>query len=212
MSQSRSDVTVPSLAIPAALRFMARWTECLHGDGSLRETLIAMADLALADVVHLHRISSVNGAHRSIATFDRHASKGARPLTRAHGMALAGSTVSRAKPGTLWSMRDLDRDAHGLLDPRVMTWMDQRGLREAMLIPLSSTNDQTDALEFYLSAPLDRAQRLGLETLAAAIAEAWGRRPEGRIARILRAAPVGKQSAWPDGRRTAHLWQNPARH
>jgi DNA-binding CsgD family transcriptional regulator len=169
---------------------MARWTECLHGDGSLRETLIAMADLALADVVHLHRIGTVNGAHRSIATFDRHASKGARPLTRAHGMALAGSTVSRAKPGTLWSMRDLDRDAHGLLDPRVMTWMDQRGLREAMLIPLSSTNDQTDALEFYLSAPLDRAQRLGLETLAAAIAEAWGRRPEGRIARILRAAPA----------------------
>jgi DNA-binding CsgD family transcriptional regulator len=190
MSLSRSDLSAPSFTVPAALRVLIRWTECLHGDGSLRETLAALSDLAIAEVVHLHRIHAVTGAQRSIATFDRLASQGARPLTRAHGTALAGPTQSRAKPGTLWAMRDLDRDALGLLDPRVMTWMDQRGLREAMLIPLLTTSEQTDVLEFYLSAPLDRAQRLGLETVAAAVAEAWARRPEGRIARILRAAPA----------------------
>ena len=98
--------------------------------------------------------------------------------------------MSRAKPGTLWAMQDLDRDAASHLDARVLGWMEDRSLREAMLIPLSHSGDQVDVLEFYLSAPLDRSRRLGMETLAAAAAEAWGRRPEGRIARILRAAPA----------------------
>ena len=186
----RPDVTVPGFATQACLRFMMRWTECLHGNGSLRETLMQFCNLALAEVVHLHRVNTVTGGQRSIATVDRRASQGARPLIRAHGMALVGQTLSRAKPGTLWSMHELDRDAVSRLEPRVVAWMEERGLREAMLIPLSSTSDATDVLEFYLSAPLDGPRRLALETLSLAVAEAWGRRPEGRIARILRAAPA----------------------
>lgn len=174
----------------ACLRFMIRWTECLHGNGSLRETLINFSDLVLADVVHLHRVNTVDGGQRSIATVDRSAPKGARPMIRVHGMALAGQTLSRAKPGTLWSMQELDRDAASRLEPRVMAWMEERGLREAMLIPLSSTNEKTDLLEFYMFAPVDGPRRLALETLCFAVAEAWSRRPEGRIARILRAAPA----------------------
>ena len=190
MSLSSSQAFLPGLAVPAVLQFMIRWTECLHGDGSLRDTLIGFSDLALAEVVHLHRVNTVTGAQRTIATVDRHASHGARPLTRAHGMALAGQTLSRAKPGTLWSMLELDRDAIGRLEPRVLAWMEERGLRDAMLIPLSSAGDQTDVLEFYLAMPLDKPRRYGMETVASAAAEAWGRRPEGRIARILRAAPA----------------------
>lgn len=182
----------------AALSFMIRWTECLHGNGSLRETLINFSDLVLADVVHLHRVTAITGAQRSIATVDRRAPLGARPLTRAHGLALAGQTLSRAKPGTLWSMHELDRDAAGRLEPKVMMWMEERGLREAMLIPLSSTGDATDLLEFYMSAPLDAPRRVALETLSLAAAEAWGRRPEGRIARILRAAPAINAHLAPD--------------
>ena len=186
----RPDATIPGFPTPAFLRFMMRWTECLHGNGSLRETLLQFCDLSLAEVVHLHRVNMVNGGQRSIATVDLRASQGARPLIRAHGLALVGQTLSRAKPGTLWSMQELDRDAASQLEPRVVAWMEERGLREAMLIPLSSAGDTTDVLEFYLSAPLDLPRRRGLEILAAAAAEAWGRRPEGRIARILRAAPA----------------------
>lgn len=186
----RPDVTGPGTAIPAFLRFMIRWTECLHGNGSLREALMLFCDLSLAEVVHLHRVNMVTGGQRSIATFDRQASQGARPLIRAHGLALVGQTLSRAKPGTLWSMQELDFDAASDLEPRVLAWMKERGLRDAMLIPLSTAADTTDVLEFYLSVPLDLPRRRGLETLTAAAAEAWGRRPEGRIARILRAAPA----------------------
>lgn len=199
----RPDVTVPGFATPACLRFMMRWTECLHGNGSLRETLMQFCDLALAEVVHLHRVNTVTGGQRSIATVDRRASQGARPLVRAHGMALVGQTLSRAKPGTLWSMQELDRDAANRLEPRVVAWMEERGLREAMLIPLSSAGDATDVLEFYLSAPLDLPRRRALETLSAAAAEAWGRRPEGRIARILRAAPAINENL-ASGRPTIH--------
>ena len=190
MSFERPEATAPGLSTRACLRFMIRWTECLHGNGSLRETLINFSDLVLADVVHLHRVNTVNSGQRSISTVDRRAPQGARPMIRAHGTALAGQTLSRAKPGTLWSMQELDRDAASRLEPRVMAWMEERGLREAMLIPLSSAGDATDLLEFHMSAPLDGPRRVSLETLSVAIAEAWGRRPEGRIARILRAAPA----------------------
>lgn len=174
----------------ACLNFMTRWTECLHGDGSLRDTLSDFSDLAQAGVVHLHRVNSVTTAQRSIATFDRHAGQGARPLNRAHGTALAGQTLARAKPGTLWAMQELDRDAASGLDPRALGWMEARGFRDAMLIPLSSVGEKTDVLEFYLTVPLDRLRRSGVETLAVAMADAWGRRPQGRIARILHAAPA----------------------
>ncbi len=203
MNADRSPASLPGLMVPAIMHFIIRWTECLHGDGSLRETLIDFSDLARAEVVRLHRLSTVTGAQHAIATVDRCASQGARPLTQGHGMALAGQTLSRAKPGTLWSMQELDRDAASRLEPRVLAWMECRSLRDAMLIPLSWAGEQIDVLEFYVSAPLERPRRLGMETLAAATAEAWGRRPEGRIARILRAAPAinGHLSS---GRPTAH--------
>ena len=203
MSFTRPDAALPHVTTPAYLRFMIRWTECLHGNGSLRETLMQFCDLTLAEVVHLHRVNTLSGGQRTIATVDRRASQGARPLVRAHGMALAGQTLSRAKPGTLWSMQELDRDAASRLEPRVMAWMEERGLREAMLVPLSLACDTTDVLEFYLSAPLDGSRRKGLEALIYAAAEAWGRRPEGRIARILRAAPSINENL-SSGRLKAH--------
>lgn len=203
MTFTKTDMTNPGLATHANLSFIMRWTECLHGNGSLRETLMLFCDLALAEVVHLHRVNTVTGGQRSIATFDRRASQGARPLIRAHGMALAGQTLSRAKPGTLWSMLELDRGAANRLEPRVVSWMDERGLRDAMLIPLSSAGDTTDVLEFYLASPLDGSRRRGVETLAHAAAEAWGRRPEGRITRILRAAPAINEHL-SMGRQTVH--------
>ncbi len=203
MNTIRPDAAVSGIPTSAVLNFMIGWTECLHGDGSLRETLSEFCDLALAKVVHLHRVNVETGTQRSIMTVDRCASLGARPLTRAHGMALVGQTLSRAKPGTVWSMQELDRDAASRLEPRVLDWMAGRELREAMLIPLSSVGEQTDVLEFYLSAGLDRQRRIAIEMLALAAAEAWRRRPEGRIARILRAAPAINQHL-SSGRQTVH--------
>ncbi len=190
MIYSKHETDVSSVLSPALLRFIVRWTECLHGNGSIRETLLQFCNLALAEVAHLHRLNTTTGAQRSIATVDLFASQGARPLTHTLGMALAGRTLSRAKPGTLWSLQDLDSEAVNQLDPRVIEWMEQRNLHEAIMIPLSAIGDVTDVLEVYLTAPLDRPRRRALEALTLAAAEAWARRPEGRIARLLRCAPA----------------------
>ncbi len=190
MQVSRPLSVAPVFPLPAFLSYMVHWTECLHGDGSLRETLIEFSDLVSAEVVHLHRVNTLTGAQRTIATLDRHASDGARPLTRALGLSLVGQTSSRAKPGTLWSMLELDHGVVDRLDHRVLAWMEARGFQDAVLIPLSTSGEQTDVLEFYLGSSLDKHRRIGMETLASAMAEAWGRRPRGRIARILRAAPA----------------------
>ena len=176
--------------LAASLSFMTRWAECLHGNGSLRETLSDFAELSQAVVVHLYRVNAATGTQHTVATFDRQAPEGKRPMIRAHGTALAGDTQSRAKPGTLWSMHELDRNVAGNLDPRVLGWMDSRGFRDALIIPLSVAGEETDVLELHLTAPLDVQRRRVIETLAVAMAEAWGRRPKGRIARLLRAAPA----------------------
>lgn len=190
MPVDRSDASLSGFMYAASLSFMTRWAECLHGGGSLRETLSEFSDLSQATVVHLYRVNAGTGAQRAIATLDRQAAGGARPFVRAHGPALAGQTLSRAKPGTLWTMQELDRNAASRLDTRVLGWMDARGFRDAALIPLSPADDETDMLEFHMTAQLDPVRRRSIETLAVAMADAWGRRPKGRIARILRAAPA----------------------
>jgi DNA-binding CsgD family transcriptional regulator len=203
MSFAILDVAFGEVPTPAVLRFLIRWTECLHGDGALRETLAEFGSLALADVVHLSRINTETGAQRAIATVDVGAGQAKRPLTRPHGLALVGRTLSRAKPGTVWSMSELDAGAAGGLERRTLDWMQERGFREAMLIPLSAAGERADVLEFYLATPLDRTRRAAIEALATAAAFAWGRQPEGRIARILRATPdidariVARRSAHP---------------
>lgn len=202
MSFSPPDGTFPGFPIDALLQVLIRWTECLHGDGALRDALVEFGGLALAEVAHLQRVDTETGAQRTIATVDLGAARGKRPLTRPHGFALVGRTPSRAKPGTLWSMTELDPDVAARLEPRTIDWMRERGFCEAMLIPLSAMGERADVLEFHLSAPLDRGRRAGIATLAAAMALSWGRRPEGRIARILRATPAiaGHRSS----RRHAH--------
>lgn len=190
VSFARPDMTASGLSTLACLRFVGRLTECLHGSGSLREALHELRALALAEVVHLHRVNIETGTQRSIASLDLNAAQGARPLTRGLGMALAGQTPSRAKPGTLWSLQEMDEGAAARLDPRVLSWMEARGLHEAMLIPLSTRGDETDLIELFLTAPIDAPRRRLLDLLAAAAAETWDRRPEGRISGLLRAAPA----------------------
>lgn len=187
---SRQLATPAGHAALDALQFMMHWTECLHGDALFRDALSEFAHLAQAEVVHLHRVQPDTGNSRTIASHDRGAKSGARPLTRPFGLALVGASTSRAKPGTLWSMHELDLTDAAALSPRTKEWMAARGLREAVLIPLSMTECSADLLELFLPASPDRAARQALEMLAVALARAWNRRPEGRISRILRAAPT----------------------
>lgn len=175
--------------LAAFAEFVMHWTECLHGVGSLRDTLAQFARDIGARVVLVHRDCLETGRQRTIASSDAGAAAGERPLVRALGASLIATDPRAVVPGTLWSLGELDAARQDALDPRVLRWMDDRGLREAVVVPLGRDGGSLDILEFYLPAPL-AARASGLSLLARLTAGSWARRDEARIARLLRTTPA----------------------
>lgn len=170
--------------------FQMKWTECLQGTGSLRECLGDLSDIFGAEVVHLHRACEETGRQRTIASVDRDARRGARPLTRAIGPAILASARSRARPGTVWLLEDDEKLTASHREERAFRWLSDRGIREVAAIPLDRDGMETDILELYMPVPLRAQSRTHLECLASAAATAWSRRQKGRISRVLSAMPA----------------------
>jgi DNA-binding CsgD family transcriptional regulator len=172
--------------LKSMLLFQMKWTECLHGAGSLRDCLADLSDMFDARVVHLHRICTETGRQRTIASLDREAREGARPLIRAVGPGILAPAQSRARPGTVWMLTE-DQDVLRP-DDRVVCWLKDRRLRDVAAIPLGLSGTEIDLLELYLPVSLSPVMRRTLEATASAAAAAWERREKGRIARILTSA------------------------
>lgn len=132
----------------ALAEFVMRWTESLHGVGSLRETLGELARAIGARVVLVHRDCLETGRQRTVASVDTGAATGERPLVRALGASLLGTDPRAVVPGTLWSLGEMDAARQDALDPRVLRWMDDRGLRDAVVVPLGHDGSTLDILEF----------------------------------------------------------------
>jgi DNA-binding CsgD family transcriptional regulator len=177
---------------PAAgwMLFQTKWTECLHGAGSLRETLSDLADLTDARVALLSRTCEMTGRARVIASLDRGARSGERPATVPLAPSLLAVSARQPRPGTLWTLADLDRSDREALDARALRWMADRRLRDAAVVPLDKTGTEADTLELHFTAPVSRPLHVSLEMAAVAASAAWRRRQKGRIARILSAAPA----------------------
>jgi DNA-binding CsgD family transcriptional regulator len=170
--------------------FQMKWTESLHGSGSLRDALTELSEIFGAPVVHLHRTCTRSGRQRTIASVDRDAREGARPLTRGVGPALLASVGTRARHGTLWTRGEVEDTPGSVIDERTTRWMSDRRFREVAIIPLSWSETEIDILELYLPARLSAHVRAHLECVAAAVAAAWARREKGMITRRLSAAPA----------------------
>lgn len=176
--------------IAAMADFIMRWTECLHGAGDLRATLLAFADCTSVAVVALHRTNLATCHQRTIAAADPGAAQGGRPYVRAFGPALVTVRPETVRLGSVWTLSEIDLPQQDALDHRAMRWMEDRSLRDAGVVPLGRTGGEMDFLEFYAALPFRPRDRALLAVLAAAVAAAWGRREKGRIARLLRAAPA----------------------
>ncbi len=170
--------------------FQTKWTECLHGAGSLRETLSDLADLTDARVVLLSRTCALTGRARMIASLDRGARTGERPATVPIGPSLLAASTRHPRPGTLWTLAELDRSEREALDARALRWMADRRFRDAAVVPLDTSETEADMLELHFTGSLPRPLHVSLETVAMAASAAWRRRPKGRIARILSATPA----------------------
>ena len=176
--------------LPRLLLFQMKWTESLHGNGSLRECLTELSEMFGAQVVHLHRTCTRSGRQRTIASVDLEARAGARPLTRAIGPAILAATSNLARPGTVWTLDEAEDLARLQGEERTLRWLADRRFRDVAAIPLEQSGTELDILELYMSATLPGQKRATLECLAAAAATAWSRRQSGRIARVLSAMPT----------------------
>jgi DNA-binding CsgD family transcriptional regulator len=170
--------------------FQTKWTECLHGAGALRETLSDLLDLTGGRVAHLARTCSLTGRQRTIASLDRGARDGERPMTVPLGPSLLALSEVVARAGTLWTLAELDRAERDALDDRALRWMADRRLRDAAVIPLDRAGADLDLVEIHVPAPLSPALHAELEVAATAMSVAWRRRQRGRIARLLSASPA----------------------
>jgi DNA-binding CsgD family transcriptional regulator len=170
--------------------FQTKWTECLHGAGALRETLSDLLDLTGGRVAHLTRHCGLTGRHRTIASLDRGAREGERPMTTPLGPSLLTLSGAAARAGTLWRLSDLDRAERDTLDDRALRWMADRRLRDAVIIPLDRSGTDLDIIEIHVPALLSATLRAELEVAAMAMSIAWQRRQKGRIARLLSATPA----------------------
>jgi DNA-binding CsgD family transcriptional regulator len=183
---------LPFASDPARLaNCVMHWTEALHGSGCLRAALEAFSGLAQARVVHVYRLCLDGGRRQTIATLDHDPARSGRPLVRELGLSLVPDDPLQMRPGTLWTLGELDPPSLDALEPRGRLWMEDRGFRDAALIPLSLSDGVLDLLEFYTFAGIGNRQRVDCEVLAALSAEVWGRRPKGQIAAWLSAiAPI----------------------
>jgi DNA-binding CsgD family transcriptional regulator len=169
--------------------FVMRLTDALGGSGPLHEALAAFAEPAQARVVHLWRLCLDSGRRRTIATLDLDAARGARPLVRELGAQLLPDDPREIRPGTLWTLDELEPSRLDALDARGRMWMRDRGFGDAGAIPLGRSEGALDLLEFHTTDVLGAGRRARCELLAALGAEVWSRRPQGCIETRLRAVP-----------------------
>jgi len=175
----------PNPALSPIAQATILWTECLHGTGGLRSALSAIAEAASAESVILMRATAAPRRVRILSHFDRSAARGADPLPQPLGPDLISVPPTRVLPGTLWSLHEVDTLPPLRLDPRQSRWLETRQIAEVTSIALGPEDGALDLLEFHLSHRLSPSQRARLADLAEALAFAWGRRPEGRTARLL---------------------------
>jgi DNA-binding CsgD family transcriptional regulator len=164
------------------------WAECLHGTVALREALLAIAETTAAEGLVLLRATAAPRRVRILSHFDRSASRGAEPLPQPLGPDLISVSPGRVLPGTIWSL--LEAEPSVRLEQRQSRWLESRSIVEVAVIALGSEDGALDMLELHLSHRPTPGQRARLADLAEALSFAWGRRPEGRVARLLSDAPT----------------------
>ena len=185
----------PSSALMPIASAAILWTECLHGQGSLRAALSSVADVATAEGVVLLRVTPTPRRVRIMSNFDRSASRGAEPLPQPLGPDMIPIALSRLRPGSLWSLQEAESLPTLRLEPRQTRWLEGRGLTEVLVITLGHDGDALDLLELHLAHHMTPGLRNRIVDLAEILAFAWSRRPEGRTARMLGGTPAIAQKA-----------------
>lgn len=160
---------------------VAAWCGGLHGSMTLAQALERLAcgigARAAAISRHHHRTEE---CPRSVAVFN---GTFELPLPKPQCHHVLGYQFGRARAGTAWFLGDMLDDPAWLPSYELDGWLSAGDVREIAVLPMATTPQHTDYIEFHFDQPFSRSAQHEFETLVPTIQRSWtGRRP-GLVAR-----------------------------
>jgi len=155
---------------------IASWCGGLHGAMPLGEALRALAAglgaTSAAITRHHHRTED---RPRLVALYS---GTGSTPTTRAYCDDVLGCHFGHALPATVWFLSDMVGDPAWTPSHALEPWLRTDRMRDIVVIPMSSTRQNVDYIEFHFPSVLTRSAQQDIEALVPTIERSWmGRRP-----------------------------------
>lgn len=169
---------------------IAQWCECLHGNAPLTRALAQLVESLGAEAGLLSRASRSQGGETKVISFDRITARGTRnKLERSFARSVLGLYFDKARPGTTWFKSMIDINA----DPALENFHSRRKMAELVVIPLATTDQSIDFLEFHFAGKPQAHHQALLNMLAETLTRTWQNRAPGLFTdALLRVQTVNK--------------------
>lgn len=160
---------------------VAAWCGGLHGSMTLVQALERLADgigaRAAAISRHYHRSEDTP---RPVAIFG-----GTFQLTlpKPQCQHVLGYQFSRARAGTAWFLGEMLDDPEWVPSYELDSWLCGGDVREIAVLPMTSTSQHTDYIEFHFEHSFSRKAQHEFEALVPTIERSWIGRKPGLVAR-----------------------------
>lgn len=160
---------------------VAAWCGGLHGSMSLVQALERLADgigaKAAAISRHHHRSEDTP---RPVAIFG---GSFQLPLSKPQCQHVLGYQFGRARAGTAWFLGEMLDDPAWVPSYELDGWLSAGDVREIAVLPMTSTPQHTDYIEFHFEQPFSRESQHEFEALVPTIQRSWIGRKPGLVAR-----------------------------
>ena len=198
--------TVSSMGMHA----IVSWCEALGGAVSLQTALTDLLVGLGAEAGVIVRTQMADQRPVRIALCDLARGTPTRPLQRCFADAYFGPLIHRARAATIWQAQAHADDATG--DPSLAEWQAARGMKEFLVLVLSSGTQTRDHIELHFREPLSRAIETTISCMLPDMVRVWASRRVGLITRSIINHRSNASSGFNSGSRVKILGaENPLR-
>jgi DNA-binding CsgD family transcriptional regulator len=188
MLRQSTDLTVneagPATMKAGVIGAIVSWCSALNGTSSLQSALVELTTGLGAEAGLIVRTRLADPRPVRIAACDlARADALIRPLTRAFGDSFFGAPLLRARGATIWQATAQADDATG--DPTLGEWQASRGMREFIVLVLTSENGTRDHIELHFRDRLNPDLEALLALMLPDMARIWSNRLVGLITRTI---------------------------
>lgn len=155
---------------------IAQWCECLHGNAPLTKALAQLVENLGAEAGLLSRASRNRQGETKIISYDRISPRGTRnKLERSFARSVLGPYFDKARPGSTWFKSMIDNDS----DPSLETFHARRKMTELVVIPLATSDQTIDFLEFHFVGKPQAHHQALLNMMSETLTRTWQNRAPG---------------------------------